>query len=193
MDALPAASPVRPGPAGFPISSHRGSQPRAKRIQAGGSPANGLAIPRMEEEISREAGRTSDHGLKPPRNKKPFAGRHRHSRGPLPNRQCRSWTLCRPLPAGRGRSVVAHIGLRPSRALPSSARVPRAFRFPPNADPAAGKENTGPREPREWPCHPANGRRNFTRSGADLGSWSETTKKQKTIRGTASPFAGSPS
>ena len=44
------------------------------------------------------------------RNKKPFARRHRYSRGSLPNGRCRSWTLCQPLPAGRGRSVVAPNG-----------------------------------------------------------------------------------
>ena len=31
--------------------------------------------------------------------------------------------------------------------------------FLPTRVPAASKENTGPREPREWPCHPTNGRR----------------------------------
>ena len=73
--------------------------------------------------IPREAERTADPGRNPPKNKKPFAGRHRHSRVFLPNGLCRSWTLCLPLPAGRGRS-----GPQRTAPVPGASSTPPAVR-----------------------------------------------------------------
>ena len=148
-----------PRDAGFPVCSNAGSSLDQRKYRAAETPR--MALPSREWKKRSHAKRGGPRII---------VGNHQETKN-----HSRDGIAIRGVPFPTGNAIM--------NAFPAAAHGTRAVRFAPTRGPASTKENTGPRKPREWPCHPANGRKDLTRSGEDLGSNRNTQRNKK-------PFAG---